>query len=108
MQDDAVFNGVFKLREGVTEEEFLPTLIAFYEHFIERGFAIGYRILRREELAGFGKTLPEFSYRGELIYSDLQIEKSAYEYVKQNDEPVRSLHRAMNSQVQRGADFFLV
>ena len=29
MQGSAVFNGVFELREGVSEEEFLPTLKAF-------------------------------------------------------------------------------
>ena len=48
MRGSVVFNGVFELREGVSEEEFLPTLKAFYEHFIEMGFASGYRILRRE------------------------------------------------------------
>ena len=58
MQGSAVFNGVFELREGVSEEEFLPRLKAFYEHFIEMGFASGYHILRREALEGFGRTLP--------------------------------------------------
>jgi hypothetical protein len=57
MHGSAVFNGVFELREGVSEEEFLPTLKAFYAHFIEMGFASGYRILRREALEGFGRTL---------------------------------------------------
>lgn len=38
MQGSAVFNGVFELQDGVSEEEFLPTLKAFYEHFIEMGF----------------------------------------------------------------------
>ena len=52
MQGSAVFNGVFELREGVSEEEFLPTLKAFYEHFIEVGFASGYRILRPRGVRG--------------------------------------------------------
>ena len=39
MRGSAAFNGVFELREGVSEEEFLPTLKAFYDHFIEVGFA---------------------------------------------------------------------
>ena len=107
MQGSAVFNGVFELREGVSEEEFLPTLKAFYEHFIEMGFASGYRILRREVLEGFGRTLPAFTYRGALIYPDIESERAAYAYVQQNDEPVRSLHHAMNSKVARSADFFV-
>lgn len=107
MQGSAVFNGVFELREGVSEEEFLPTLKAFYDHFIEIGFASEYRILRREALEGFGRTLPEFTYRGALIYPDMEREQAAYEYVKQNDEPVRLLHHAMNSKVKRSADFFV-
>ena len=107
MQGSAVFNGVFELREGVSEEEFLPTLKAFYERFIEMGFVSGYRILRREALEGFGRTLPTFTYRGALIYPDMESEHTAYAYVKQNGEPVRSLHHAMNSKVKRSADFFV-
>ena len=52
------FSGVFALRDGVTEEEFLPRLHAFFQHFIDMGFATGYRVMRREALDGFGKTLP--------------------------------------------------
>ena len=107
MQGSAVFNGVFELQDGVSEEEFLPTLKAFYEHFIEMGFASGYRILSRQALEGFGRTLPAFTYRGALLYPDVEREHAAYAYVKQNGEPIRSLHRAMNSKVKRSADFFV-
>jgi hypothetical protein len=100
------FNGVFALRDGVSEEEFLPRLHAFFQHFIDMGFATGYRIMRREALAGFGRTLPPFAYRGELIYPDLERERAAYEYVKQRGERVHSLHVAMNSMVKPDADFF--
>jgi hypothetical protein len=99
MLGDAIFSGVFELREGVSEEEFL--------HFIDQGFASEYLILKRQVLDGFGKTLPAFTYRGELVYRDMEREQAAYEYVKQNDEPVRSLHHAMNTKVKRSADFFV-
>ena len=101
------FSGVFALRDGVSEKEFLPRLHAFLQHFIDLGFASGYRIMRREALAGFGGTLPAFTYRGELIYTDLEREHAAYEYVKQHGERVHSLHVAMNSMVKPDADFFL-
>ena len=101
------FSGVFSLRDGVSEKEFLPKLHAFLQHFIDRGFATGYRVMRREALDGFGETLPAFTYRGELIYPDMERECAAYEYVKQRGEQVDSLHVAMNSMVKPGADFFL-
>ena len=63
--------------------------------------------MRREALVDFGKTLPAFAYRGELIYTDLEREHAAYEYVKQHGEKVNSLHVAMNSLVKPDADFFL-
>jgi hypothetical protein len=106
-QLEAVFSGVFVLRDGVSEAEFLPTLHAFYNHFIAIGFATSYRILRRVPLEGFGKTLPAFTYRGELQYPNLEQEQAAYEYVKKDEEPIRSLHRTMNTKVKPGADFFL-
>ena len=101
------FSGIFALRDGVSEDEFLPRLHAFFQHFIDIGFATEYRIMRRVALDDFGKTLPPFAYRGELIYPDLEREQAAYEYVKQRSEQVHSLHVAMNSLVEPGADFFL-
>ena len=90
----------------MSEKEFLPKLHAFFQHFIDIEFATGYRVMRREMLEGFGKTIPTFAYRGELIYPDLEREHAAYEYVKQHGEPVNSLHVAMNSLVKPDADFF--
>src|SRR5882762_5798424 len=101
------FSGVFALRDGVSEKEFLPRLHAFFQHFIDMGFAANYRVMHREALDGFGKTLPAFTYRGELIYPDLEREQAAYEYVKQHGEQVHALHIAMNSLVKPDADFFL-
>jgi hypothetical protein len=37
----------------------------------------------------------------------MKSEHAAYAYVKQNGEPVRSLHHALNSKVKRSADFFV-
>ena len=109
MQDisSVSFSGVFALRDGVSEKEFLPRLHAFFRHFIDMGFATGYRVMRREALDDFGKTLPAFAYRGELVYTDLERERAAYEYVKQHGEQVNSLHVAINSLVKPDADFFL-
>jgi hypothetical protein len=107
-QSGAVFHGLFSLADGVTEPEFLSAFHAFYSHLVEMGFARGYRILRRQPLPGFGKTLPDFEYHAEVEFPSLKEDGDCYEYVRRNEEPVRSLHGAMNSKVRRGsADFFL-
>ena len=107
-QSGAVFHSLFRLRDSVAEREFLAACEAFYRHLIEAGFARSYRIMRRQLLEGFGDTLPRFEYHGELEFADLDHDRRCDEYVRRNEEPVRSLHRAMNSKVGRGsADFFL-
>lgn len=104
----AVFHGLFSLKDGITEAEFLLDFDAFYSHLVEMGYARSYRILRRQPLEGFGNTLPRFEYHAEVEFPGLEEDRACYEYVKRNDEPVRSLHQAMNSKVKQGAtDFFL-
>ena len=104
----AVFHSIFKLKDGVAEPEFLSAVAVFYDHLVEVGFASAYRIMRRQPLDDFGKSLPDFEYCAELEFPSLERDRACYEYVKRNQEPVRSLHHAMNSKVRRGAaDFFL-
>ena len=62
------FSGVFALRDGVGEEEFLPRLHAFLQYFIDKGFATSYRVMRREALDGFVKR-----YRPSRIATNLSI-----------------------------------
>jgi hypothetical protein len=104
----AVFHAIFTLEDGIAEEDFLPAFEAYYDHLIEIGLACSYRIMRRQPLEGFGDSLPRFEYHAELEFPSLRKDRACYEYVKKNEEPVRSLHRAVNSKTRRGsADFFL-
>ncbi len=50
------FSGVFALRDGVSEKEFLPRLHAFLQHFIDMGFATSYRVMRREAMVGMSQS----------------------------------------------------
>jgi hypothetical protein len=107
-QTGAALHDLFTLADGITEQEFLPALGAFYGHLKEMGFVGGYRMMRRQPLIGFGDDLPDFSYHVEIEFPDLERDQACYDYVKKHDEPVRSLHRAMNSEVWRGSsNFFL-
>jgi hypothetical protein len=101
-------HGVFSLADHAAESAFLTAFRAFYGHLSELGFVSGYRIARRQPLDGFGDKLPRFDYHVEIAFASSAHDQACYDYVKKDEEPVRSLHRAMNSQVRRGsADFFL-
>jgi hypothetical protein len=100
-------NALFSLREGAVEEEFFTALRAFYQHLHDVGYACGCHCLKRLPLAGFGERLPAFDYQVVIEFSDAQSEAACYDYVQRNQEPVRSLHLAMNSRVNEGAQFYL-
>jgi hypothetical protein len=64
--------------------------------------------MRRQRLDGFGAALPDFDYHVEIGFPSLDQELACYNYIKGNEEPVRSLHRAMNSKVKRGSEYFFL
>jgi hypothetical protein len=100
-------NALFSLREGAVEEEFFTALKAFYRHLHDAGYARGCHCLRRLPLASFGESLPAFDYQVVIDFQDAESEAACYGYVQGNQEPVRSLHLAMNSKVAEGAQFYL-
>ena len=104
----AVLHGMFTLANGVSEQEFATAFAAFFEHLRDKGFALSYRIMRRRPLEGFGMPLPDFAHYAAIEFRDLDHEQACYGYVAADAEPVRSLHRAMNSKVSRGSAHFFV
>jgi hypothetical protein len=104
----AVLNGLFTLADGVSEAEFFPAFEAFYQHLKEMGFVRNYRMIRRQPLEGFGAPLPNFDYHVEIEFPTLEQDQACYDYVKKNEEPVRSLHRAVNSKVKRDSAYFFL
>jgi len=107
-QAGAVLHGLFTLANGVSEQEFFPAFEAFYQHLKEMGFVRGCRVMRRQPLEGFGAPLPSFDYHVEIEFPSLEKDQACYDYVKENKEPVRSLHRAMNSKVRPGSAYFFL
>src|SRR5579863_470122 len=107
-QNGAVLHALFALTDGVSEQEFFPAFEAFYQHLKDRGFVHNCRVMRRQPLEGFGAPLPSFDYHIEFEFLSLAKDQACYDYVMEDREPVRSLHRAMNSKVRDGsAHFFL-
>jgi len=96
----------FSLQRGVAGAEFFIALEAFYRHLRDTGYARECRSLRRLPLAGFGESLPAFAYQVTIDFQDARTEAACYGYIQGNQEPVRSLHLAMNSRVAEGALFY--
>src|SRR5215510_12832100 len=96
-EGDVGLNALFSLRQGTIEEDFFSALRIFYQHLHDIGYACGYRCLKRLPLAGFGHNLPDFDYQVIIEFADAETEAACYDYVRKNQEPVRSLHLAMNS-----------
>lgn len=104
----AALHGLFSLVDSVSEPAFMAAFDAFYGHLREMGFVRRYRLMRRQPLDGFGADLPDFDYHIEIEFPSLEQDQACYQYVKKNEEPVRSLHRAMNSKVRRGSAYFFL
>jgi hypothetical protein len=104
----AILHSLFDLRDGIKESEFRAAFDAYVAHLVDKGYARGGRLMRRQPLEGFGKRLPDFGFYGAIEFGDLEREQACYDYVAQNAEPVRSIHRAMNSQVKPGTAHFFV
>jgi hypothetical protein len=84
---------MFELADGVSEQEFAAAFVAFFEHLREQGF---------------GMPLPGFTHYAAIEFADLEREQACYGYVAADAEPVRSLHRTMNSKVKRASAYFFV
>jgi hypothetical protein len=105
---EAILHGLFSLRDGVSEHDFRAAFEAFVDHLTEVGFASGGRLMHRTPLAQFGKPLPEFQYYAAIMFLNPEREQACYDYVAENAEPVRSIHRAMNSLVRPQSSYFFV
>ena len=104
----AFLHGLFNLNDGVSEQQFEAALKNFVAHLVAAGFARGCRLMRRKPLEGFGAPLPAFSYHAAIEFADLEREQACYDYVAAGAEPVRTVHRAMNTLVKKGSSHFFV
>jgi hypothetical protein len=103
-----ILHGLFDLREGEAETEFKQAFHAFVDHLQDKGFVVRRRLMRREPHEGFESGRPAQRYYTAIEFPDLVVEQACYEYVAADEEPVRSLHRAMNSKVEPSSTSFFL
>jgi hypothetical protein len=103
----AILHGVFSLKDGVNEAKFKHAFDAFASHLKDQGYATAWRLMKRKPMPEFSRSLPEFSWYAAIGFPSLEWDAACYDYVQKNEEPVKSLHLAMNSKVAKGSNFFV-
>jgi hypothetical protein len=101
-----VLHALFDLKEEVAESEFRAALEGFCDHLQREGYARGWRWMRQIEPSGPSFPRPTQKQFVAIEFADEPAAQRCYEYVYADAEPIRSLHRLMNSKVQRDSALF--
>jgi hypothetical protein len=103
-----ILHALFDLKPEVVEGDFKKALEDFCRHLQTEGYLIDWRWMR--QIVPNGPAFPRPTQKNFVVieFLDEMAEERCYEYVAANDEPIRSLHRAMNSKVERKSAMFFV
>jgi hypothetical protein len=103
-----ILHALFDLKPGVADGNFKKALEDFCRHPQAVGYVIDWRWMRQIVPKGPSFPRPTQKHSVAFEFLDEEAEQRCYEYVAANAEPIRTLHRAMNSQVERGSAMFFV
>ena len=103
-----ILHALFDLKPGVSEGDFKKVLEDVCGHLQTEGYVIGWRWMRQIVPKGPSFPRPVQKHFVAFEFLDEETEQRCYEYVAENAEPIRTLHRAMNSKVERGSPMFFV
>jgi hypothetical protein len=103
-----VLHALFDLNQDVGEDDFRAALDGFCGHLQREGYVLSWRWMQQIQPAGPSFPRPTQRQFVAFEFLDAPSEARCYDYVAANREPVRTLHRAMNSKVKRGSAMFFV
>lgn len=101
-----VLHGLFDLRSGVSVADFRSAFQAFHEHLKEERLVTSARFMKHEPHAGYDSRPPRTEFYIAMEFVDRAQAERCWFYVGSGDEPLHSLHVAMNRLVQRASFFF--
>lgn len=99
--------GAFNLRSGFDLITFKSAFNAFCDHLEEAGYLRSRRLWQRAYHEGYDTRFPDAGIVIEMCFHSHQAALDAWDYVESGTEPLRSLHAAMNKQIQE-AHFVLL
>jgi len=92
-------HGLFDLKPGIEEAAYGAAFAAFCRHLQDQGYVRRWQFMRRSPHPGYDRNPPETGFYVAVDFPDRAAAEACYRYVAANEEPLRSLHVAMNSKV---------
>jgi hypothetical protein len=99
-------HGLFHLREQARDADFRAAYDAFGEHLRSLGYVVSWRFMRRSPHDGYDARPPEQPFYVSMDFPDIEAARACYRYVEADEEPLKTLHRAVNRKVHT-TQFFL-
>jgi hypothetical protein len=101
-------HGLFDLRPGIEAGDYRAAFEAFCQHLRQQGYVTGWSFMRRSPHAGYDRKPPETTFHVGIDFPDRSRAEDCFRYIAANQEPLRSLHIAMNAKVVTATtQFFL-
>jgi hypothetical protein len=101
-------HGLFDLKPGIEVAAYHAAFEAFCRHLQTRGFVAGWSFMRRSPHSGYDRNAPETDFYVSIDFPDRDRAEACYRDVAANEEPLRSLHVAMNSKVEATTTRFVL
>ena len=94
-------HGTFDLKDNVAGPNFARAFSAFCAHLQSKGFLTGWQFAERAPHSGYDRAPPATRYYVAIHFPAYEIAEQCYAYVAADQEPLKSLHKAVNSKVVR-------
>jgi hypothetical protein len=102
-------HGLFDLKPGIELHAYHAAFDAFCRHLETQGYVTGWSLMRRSPHAGYDRNPPETAFHVRMDFPDRKTAEACYGFVAADEEPLRTLHRGMNSKVVASTTrFFLL
>src|SRR3954463_8818386 len=92
-------HGLFDLLEGVEVSAYRAAFAAFCLHLQQQGYVTAWSFMGRTPHAGYDRNPPDTAFYVSIVFPDRARAEACYRYVAADEEPLRMLHKAMNSKV---------
>ena len=92
-------HGLFDLKEGVEIAAYRAAFDAFCAHLQEQGYVTRWSFMRRSPHPSYDRNPPESAFYVSIDFPDRAQAEACYRYVAADEEPLRTLHRTMNTKV---------
>jgi hypothetical protein len=92
-------HGLFDLKPGITADAYGAAFEALCRHLKEQGYVADWRFMRRAPHRGYDRNPPEVGFYVSIDFPGRDKAEECYRYVAADAEPLRTLHRTMNSKV---------